>query len=376
MRKVLAILLTAVMTAALSGCNTHPELNELAIAEAIGIDKAEDGYTVTMQYFNTDTTGGTTAIDSSQPNAVTVSGTGETIESAIQALSYNCGKSVMLGSAGLIIFGRDAAYDILDKLSFAMSHYSGNPRAFIAVSETSASDILNVKFSEGNASVEKLEAMLHNAQRLGFGKPSVGHEAAELLSCPTGSVALTMLKASESGSELTEKGNTVIITGGAVCTDGSFAAKLTPEQMSGLGMLTENGSKCEMTVIFRRKDIRVMIYGTKTKIVPTLTDETLTFDIEMSGECKIVSSQLSDPYSDRNAIEHLAEEEIKRRVSSMLADSATALGADIAAFAYKIRAHSPDLWRTVSADYRSALRSAKFNISCEFRMERFGITHG
>lgn len=375
MRKLRIIPLIALI-AALSGCRTHTELNEIAIAEAIGIDRAGDGYTVTLQYFNTDTTGGTTAIDSSQPNAVNVSGKGETIESALEALSYSSGKSVLLGSAGLIVFGRDAAYDLADSLSFAMAHYSGNPCAYIAVSETSASDILNVKFSEGNASVEKLECMLRNAEDLGMNCPPVLHEAAEQLTAPTGSTVLPLLKMSDNGSELSEEGGTVLLAGGAVCTEHSYAAELSPEDMSGLLLLTEEDCKCEMTVIYRGKNVRVMLYGTKARIMPSLTDGRLLFVITVSADCKIVSSQLSEPYSDREAIERLAGEEVCRRVNSVLAKTVTALGADTVGLSYKIRSHSPELWNTVSANYRQFLSEALFSVSSDLKMERFGVMHG
>ncbi len=375
MKKFVMIPLIALI-AALSGCRSHAELNEIAIVEAIGIDRTDDGYTVTLQYFNTDTSGGTTAIDSSQPNAVTVSGKGETIESALEALSYSCGKSIMPGSAGLIVFGRDAARDLMDSLSFAMAHYSGNPRAYIAVSETTASDILNVKFSEGNASVEKLESILRNAEDIGLSCPQVLHQAAEMLCAPTGSTVLPLLAVSENGSELTEEGNTVQLTGGAVCTADGYAATLTPEDMSGLLMLTRDGCKCEMTVICRGKTVRVMLYGTKARITPSLAGGKLNFDITVSADCKIVSSQLPDPYEERNAVERLAGDEVSRRVLSVLRKSANSLGADVAGLSYKIRSHSPALWNAVSADYRACLTEARFNISAHPEMERFGIMHG
>lgn len=375
MKKLFSVLLLTAITL-LSGCSSHAELNELAIAEAIGIDRTDTGYTVTLQYFNTDTTGGTTAIDSSKPNAVNVSGKGETIESALEALSYSCGKQVMLGSAGLIIFGKDAAADIRDSLSFSVSHYSGNPRAFIAVSETTASDILNVKFSEGNASVEKLEGLLKNAERLGIGCPLTQHEVLEMLCSPTSSAVLPLLKTSESGSELTEEGSSVSVTGGAVCTDDALAGRLTPEEMAGLNLLINENVTCELPVILRGKNVRLMIYGTGTKITPSLSEGVLVFEVRISGDCKIVSSQLPAPYEEREALEDLAGRAVQHRVQSALSSSVNRYGADIAGLSYRVRSYSPSLWNEVSPRWREYLSSAVFIVSCDFRMERFGVSHG
>lgn len=373
MKKLIIPVIAAVF--ALSGCTAHTELNELAIAEAIGIDRDGGSFTVTMQYFNTDTSGGTTAIDSSQPNAVTVSGTGSTIESALETLSYNCGKSVMLGSAGLIVFGKEAAYDLADSLSFAASHYSGNPRAYIAVSETSAADILNVKFSEGNASVEKLEALMRNAEALGMSRLVMLHEAAEMLCTPTRSVVLPMLKAENSGSELSEEGSTVAVTGGAICTADRFAATLTPDEMSGLCLLTNDGATCELTVTLHGKTVCLVVYGTKVKYMPTVSAGRLVVQVGLSGDCKIVSTQLSDPYGEREATERLAGAVLKARAEGVL-KAAAQLGADITGLSYKIRSCSPEMWRSVSGRYREALKNAVFEVSCDLHMERYGIMRG
>ncbi len=373
MKRLILSALAAVLM--LSGCSSHAELNELAIAEAIGIDRGGDGYTVTLQYFNTDTSGGTTAIDSSQPNAVTVSGSGATIESALESASYSCGKNVMLGSAGLIVFGRDAAYDLMDSLSFAASHYSGNPSAFIVVSETAAADILNVKFSEGNASVEKLEGLMKNAEALGMSRLVMLHEAAEALCCPTESVVLPMLKAVNDGSELSEEGSTVVVTGGALCTGDRLVGTLPPEVMSGLCLLTNEGATCELTVKLRGKDVCLAVYGTKAKSAPSYENGALRFDISLSADCKIVSTQLPDPYGEREAIERIAEEELKARVL-LIFEAVKLYGADIPGLSYKLRSYSPELWRSVSGNYRNTLKKADYSVSCDLHMERYGIMHG
>ncbi len=373
MKRLIIVILAAAVI--LSGCSAHAELNELAIAEAIGIDRAGDGYTVTLQYFNTDTTGGTTAIDSSQPNAVTVSGSGMTIESALGAASYSCGKTVMPGSAGLIVFGKDAAFDLMDSLSFAASHYSGNPRAYIAVSETTAADILNVKFSEGNASVEKREGLMKNAEALGMSRTVMLHEAAEMLCEPTQSVVLPMLEAVDCGSELTEEGNTVTITGGALCTGDRFAGTLPPGAMSGLCLLTDEGATCEMTVKLRGEDVCLAVYGTDAKIAPSIENGAMRFDVRLSADCKIVSTQLSDPFGEREAVERIAAAELGARVSLFL-EAIKRYGADAAGLSYKIRSYSPEMWKAVAGNYREALENAEFTVSCDLHLERFGIMHG
>ena len=234
----------------------------------------------------------------------------------------------------------------------------------------------NVKFSEGNASVEKLECMLRNAEDLGLSCPTVLHEAAEMLAAPGKSTVLPLLEMSRSGSELTEEGNTVLLTGGAVCTPEGVAAELSPEDMSGLCLLMNDGAKCDMTVICRGKNVRVMLYGTKTRITPHFADNRLRFGVNVSADCKIVTSQLPDPFSERAAVERLVGSEVCRRVRSLLAKSVTAAGADPAGLCYKIRAHSPQVWANISEDLSGYLENAVFDVTSDIKMERYGVMHG
>ena len=55
MKRIIPLITALLMTC---GCVPHTELDKLGIAEAVGIDYADGEYTVTVQYFNTDASGG------------------------------------------------------------------------------------------------------------------------------------------------------------------------------------------------------------------------------------------------------------------------------------------------------------------------------
>ncbi len=372
--KRLIMLIAAVMM--LSGCVTHTELDKIAIVEVLGIDRENDEYTITMQYFNTDAAGGVTAVDSSAPNTVTVSSGGSSIESALEAVSYTSGKEIMLGSAGMIIFGKDAITSMRDSLSFAAAHYSGNPRAYVAAADGKAADIIRVKFTEGNASVEKLEMMLSNAENLGLTSQVRLYEAMESLCGPTDSVALPMIATYQGNPDLTEDGTGIIITGGAVCTDGEYRDSLSVPEMSGLAFIAGGSGKCEMTLRYRGEDVRVMLYGINTKITPSFEDGALELDIYVKADCKYVSTSMDKPYENKGDIESLCEKEIITRITSALDTCLGKHGADVFGLEYKIRSHSPDIWKSIAENYSDHLKNAVYNVHSDVNMERFGIMHG
>ena len=374
MKRMIA-LITAVMM--LGGCIPHSELDKIGIAESVGVDFDGSGYTITVQYFNTDASGGVTAVDSSASNVMVVSASGKSIESALEALAYTTGCDTLFGAAAVIVFGRDALPALKDALDLAASHYSGNLRALITAAYGKASDIMDVKFTEGNASVEKLEDIVRNAETLGLSRPVRMYEAMEKLSGASQSVVLPMLMPYDAQNDLTdEKSGSLIISGGALCTGGRYATELTVREMSGLAVLDpspESVGNCEMTLTDRGEDTRVMLYNIKSQVTPSLHEGKLLLGIELSAECKIVSTSLSDPSAARDSISRLCEEELSARVAAVLDKTLRSHGADASDLEYAIRSHSPDLWKTVSHDLRTALSEAQYTVSCRVRTERFGI---
>ena len=110
MKKIAALLLTAVMMLTFSSCaSTELELKNRIIVEAIGIDYCDIGVRVTVQFLNAD--------QSSNPNnggtpddiVKNMTIDSQNISSAIQSISKTLGKLPMMSQNRVIIFGNEAA---------------------------------------------------------------------------------------------------------------------------------------------------------------------------------------------------------------------------------------------------------------------------
>ena len=373
--KKLAVLLAAVMI--LSGCIPHPELDRIGIAEAVGVDFDGSVYTVTVQFFNTDSTGGITAIDSSAPNVNISRAGGKTIESALEELSHRSGHNIMLGSASVIVFGEGALTDLRDSLDLCVSHYSSNMRAYVCAAEGSAADIMNIRFNEGNASVEKLKEMIGNSRDLGLSRPVILYEAAGKLREPTESAVLPLLRVYGSGSGDTEEGKSIIIRGGALCVCGSLPERLTEAETAGLQLLdpgSDGSGDCRVTITHRSSDIRADMFGIRSRITPSLNGDRLRIDVEISAHCKLVSTSLPDPYAAGTDMERLCGQELSERAYTALETTLKRYGADVVGLSYAIRSQSPEIWETIKDDYGEYLRNSEISVSCSVSAERFGLT--
>ncbi len=65
--KIIKLFLLGSLLFFFTGCYNYRELNQLAITSAIGIDKTEDGYKVTVQVINTQKQGSGSNSSGEQP---------------------------------------------------------------------------------------------------------------------------------------------------------------------------------------------------------------------------------------------------------------------------------------------------------------------
>ena len=126
-----------------SGCYNYKELNSLAITSAIGIDKDEDGYTVTAQVVNTQKEG-TDNNSTNSPKIVIYEHTSKTIQEAVRYMVLESPKRLYPNHMQIFLIGEDVAKEgitnILD-LFFRDSELQKNFYVLVA-KENSANEIL------------------------------------------------------------------------------------------------------------------------------------------------------------------------------------------------------------------------------------------
>ncbi|MBP5604987.1 MAG: hypothetical protein J6X60_05530, partial [Ruminiclostridium sp.] len=186
--------------------------------------------------------------------------------------------------------------------------------------------------------------MIRNAESLGLCRPVIMYEALEKLCEPTESLVLPMLSSTPGNSELTEDGSVITINGGALCSSGGFIDRLSLTGMSGFHILdpgSGSGAECEITFDHNGQESRVTVYGIRDEIVPSLTENGLRLDISGSACCKIISSELTEPYHAKETTERICAKEIEKRVEALLTKTLHGSGADVTGLSYRIRSYSP-----------------------------------
>lgn len=377
MKRIKLIIPLLLSVICLSGCMPHTELDRQAITEAIGIDYEDGKYKVTVQYFNVEGSGGNSPIDPSKSNVMNISGTGDTVSTALESASVKCGRGFMYGITSIIIIGREAlTQDITDTLSFAESYYQSNPGVLIAAADNKAEDILNIKFKEGIISVQKLEMLIKNAEYYGLGESI---EIMELLSeqrRKDAGTALPLLTVVDSGSDATDDGNTAELIGGVLLVNGRYNGGLSFSDLSGLQILGEKPENNVISAEIDGKMVSVTIYDIRKKIRHEMTEGKLRFIIEIHANGKYTDSQLnskSDYYGD--TAEKLCAGIIEKRINSGLMNTVYAFGCDPCGLKYVISSDDYMQWIRLEDNFSEALRNAEFSVKCDIDIDRFGIAH-
>ena len=128
-----------------TGCFNYRELNEIAIASAIGLDKTSDGYIVTIQVMNTKKAS-ETGTSNDQLKFITFTTSGVTLQDAIRKSILDSSRRIYPNHVQTLIIGEDLAKngisDVLD-MFFRGVEFRKQTSVLIAKDST-AEEVLNV----------------------------------------------------------------------------------------------------------------------------------------------------------------------------------------------------------------------------------------
>lgn len=140
MKKYLILILILLST----GC-TYSEINNLAIANSIGIDYDNKTYTITLQIMDLNTQNNNPS--NTVENTLMYVGKGESIPSAIRNISLKYPKTIYLGHLELMVIGKGMIeYDIEKTFDYFMRSPEARSEAYLLISNNySAYEILDTK---------------------------------------------------------------------------------------------------------------------------------------------------------------------------------------------------------------------------------------
>lgn len=139
----------------LNGCYNYKELNEIAIISAIGIDKNNDDYIITLQVINPQIK------EENKEKYIIYKGNGKTIKDALNDAAKSISKSIYLNSVEILLINKEIAknniYDILETF---YNENKINNLLYILITKDNSEKILSLSSPLYDISSKKIKEIL------------------------------------------------------------------------------------------------------------------------------------------------------------------------------------------------------------------------
>jgi len=383
-RKLLMILLLCILLI-VTGCWNRRELNELAIAVGMGIDKQGKQYKVSMQVVVPSEIAakkgqGTTPV-------VLYSAVGDSVFEAIRKMTTESPRKIYISHLRILILGEALASEgIAKSLEFLTRDSEARSDFYIAVSkESTAEDVLKVL-----TTLDSIPAsMLFNAL-----------ETSEKEWAPTTSVTLDELI-----SVLTSESRNPILTGILVHGDpneggssDSVKNVKTPVRLQYttlavfrkdklIGWLNEKESKAYNYIMDKVHstaavipcpsggNVTLEVIRTKTNIKGKVVHKKPQIDINIRGEVNVdevgCHVDLMKP-SAISQIERLAEQRVKDIIQELIHSVKQRYKVDIFGFGQVIRRANPKAWKELRRDWERHFMDLEVTVNVHASIRQLG----
>ncbi|WP_338450119.1 Ger(x)C family spore germination protein [Niallia oryzisoli] len=368
----------------LSACWSRKELNELAIATALGVDKKEDGYLLTVQIINPSELAG--KVKSGRTEVVRFMQTGETLFEAGRILSTDAPRRIYLAHLRQIIFGEEMAKEGIGKaLDLLSRHPEMRTDFYISVAKGStASEILNVQTALEPIPANQLFGALQNSEDIWA--PTKTVELDELISSITskGQEAVLMgiykYGKTESASKFSNVQDVSPESGLRIDKIAAFKkdkllAWLSSDESTGYNYITDNVKSTIVNIPCESGKISVVTIHSKTDVTGKIENGKPKIDIHITSEGNIGEVQckvdLLKPETIRD-IEEKYQKSITENVEKALNRAQEDFQSDIFGFGEAIHRADPRAWKQLEPNWEQEFANLEVNIEVTAAIRRLG----
>ena len=365
MSKIKMILLLLILTLLLSGCWSKRELNELAIVVALGIDKIDDEYEISIQVVDP------SEISSKQPSSgrspvVTYHAKGKSVFEAIRRMTTLTPRKPYFSHLQIVVIGQKLAEEGLNEpLDFiARDHEFRNDFDVVMSYQTTAKEVLNVLTPIEKMPANKLLNSIKVSEKSWGSTLTVNID--ELLNTLSSKEKSAVLSAVEIegdpklGIDQTnvERIKTPVIlkySGIAVFKEDKLLGLLSEEESIYFNFLN---NKIESTVVVLacpdKGDLTTEITQSKAKIKGIFEKGTPKISIKINVTQNIGEVNCAINLTQNKTIEYidkLTEDQIKEQTEKTLNIIQKSYKLDILGFGEALRRENPKKWKEMQKEW-------------------------
>lgn len=373
----------------LSGCWDKKELNELAVATGVAIDKAEDGYRVSVQTVNSSEV--TSQLGTSGVIPVNVrSEFGVTMYDATRKLSLTNSKRPYGSHLQALIISQEVAKEgiaaVIDY--FSRDNDFRSDFLIILTRDTEAKDILKMQTVTEKIPMKAILSMLEiSADITGSTHIMDMRDFLNIIALPGRSPIIPVIDVvgdlevgpTKANTESTEPPATYIYNGAGILQEDKLIGYIDSEVIKSVNYLTDNITHTiENYTCSDSGKISLEILQSKTKRKAKLNEEGKPFiDVNIRSIANIGESNCSLDLLDPNSINELEKnfaEQLKTDLQTSIKMIQSEYQLDIFGFGEDIYRYHPKVWAELKDDWQEHFANLEVNIDVGVNITQLGST--
>ncbi|MGO1371791.1 MAG: Ger(x)C family spore germination protein, partial [Senegalia sp. (in: firmicutes)] len=384
-KKIILLLIIIISINLITGCWDKRELSELSIASAIGIDRVEDEYLVSVQIINPSEVTGKNLTERTE--IITYEAKGKTMFEALRKLVRDTQRKVYYGQLMIVVIGEELAkkgiIEILD--FFSRDHELRSDFYFIIARENKAEDILKVLTPVDKIPAEKIYNSLETQSAWGLVEViSIDKLITYMVDIGKDATisGVTLIGNKNDGSTVNNlaktKQDTIIrVDNIAVFNDDKLVGWLNQDESRGYNAIVNNIDSSIITVPCEKEgDISVEVLRAKSTIKPKIIKGRFVIDLVHKVEGDIGDVECLINIEDKEEIEKLEkilEEQIEKYLYTSI-NKAKSLKSDIFGFGLAIYRKYPHEFKKINKNWDNEFANLDINIKTKVSIIGTGTT--
>lgn len=384
MKRIAAVLLIVCLSIGLAGCWSSTELTEMAIVTAFGIDKADDGFRISVQIVNP---GEIAAKNQSAGVATTVyAADGKSMFEAIRRITTMTSRKLYFAHVRVVLFGEELAKEGIKKpLDFLSRDHEMRADFVMAIAkEMKAEDAIKILTPMEKVAANKIYTSIENSEKNW---------------APTKLVLLDDLIGA-----LVSKGKQPVITGLEVQGDPNMGNKreniqrvkaptiiktnkiavfdedqlvgwLDENESKGFNYITDNVTN---TVGYVECEgggtVTVELIRSKTKMKGNFEKGRPKINLTITAEANVADVECPTDLTKSKALFDL-EKEFNKKTKEIVLESverAKELKTDIFGFGDEIERVSPKKWEEIKNNWDEVFPTTEVDVKVDIKIRRLG----
>lgn len=382
MKKLFLVLIVFSLT----GCWNYRELNNLAIATGIAIDKVDDNFQITIMIANSKKQ--SSSETNSQASTAVYTGKGETIYEAWKDAAMAISKQIYIGHIEVLILSEEVSKsDFFDSIDFLFRYPQTRNNFYIVIANScNAGDVLKInlplEFYPSQNIMKNLE--ITSGLQAFTDKITFNNLMKNLLEEGIDAIlpSISIIGSVEEGNSednLKKSETDAYLKLGtlAIFKNDKFITFATKDESEGINILKNKVQTAEIKVTLKDENIVIEVNGSKAKINYNLNSNipSINIDIDIAGAIVEVASDIDiDDPDIIKRIKEKSEEEVVRIVNSAI-DLMKKKSVDPIGFGNEIYKKNYKYWYTIKNNWEDKiLPKTNFNVNTSFEIETKGTT--